>query len=96
MREIKEKPKVSEYPKDAPLFSIVVLTYLQRHLLNDCLDSVFEQDYPNIELVVCDDCSADFDPEEVRAYIDEHKEENIKKVTVYKQPQNAEIGRAHV
>ena len=89
MREIKEKPKVSEYPKDAPLFSIVVLTYLQRHLLNDCLDSVFEQDYPNIELVVCDDCSADFDPDEVRAYIDEHKEENIKKVTVYKQPQNA-------
>ena len=89
MREKEEKLKAAEYPEDSPLFSVIVLTYLQRHLLNDCLDSILDQDYPNIELVVCDDCSADFDPEEVLAYINEHKGDNIQKVTVYKQTQNA-------
>lgn len=88
MREKKEKLKAAEYPEDSPLFSVIVLTYLQRHLLNDCLDSILDQDYPNIELVVCDDCSADFDPEEVLAYVNEHKGDNIQKVTVYKQTQN--------
>lgn len=52
-----------------PLVSIVVLTYLQRHILNECVDLILEQDYPNIEIVVCDDSSADFDCDEVRDYL---------------------------
>lgn len=70
------------------LFSIAVVTFQQRHLLEDCLDSIFEQDYPNIELIVCDDESCDFDVEDVKNYIDEKKQENIKNVIVYKQPLN--------
>lgn len=73
---------------DAPLFSVIVLTFQQRHLLEDCIDSILQQTYPNIELVICDDCSADFDEEEVRRYIDANKEDNIKNVIVYKQPFN--------
>lgn len=73
---------------DAPLFSVIVLTFQQRHLLEDCLDSIFQQTYPNIELVICDDCSADFDEEEVRQYIDENKNDNIQNVIVYKQLHN--------
>lgn len=73
---------------EEPLFSVIVVTYMQRHLLNDCLDSIFKQTYPNIELVICDDCSADFDEEDVRAYIDENKEENIRSVRIFKHPHN--------
>lgn len=71
------------------LFSVIVLTYMQRHLLEQCLESIFDQTYPSIELIVCDDCSSDFDVDEVKKYINENKGKNIKKVIVYKQPKNA-------
>lgn len=72
----------------APLFSIVVLTYQQMHLLRDCLKSIFRQSYPNIELVICDDCSADFDEESVRSYIDKHKRKNLKNTVIYRHDRN--------
>ena len=73
---------------DLPLFSVIILTYLQNHLLKDCIDSILMQTYPNIELIICDDCSADFNEKEVLQYITENKMENVKNVIVYKQPQN--------
>lgn len=87
------KPDVRGSSDTVPLFSVIVLTYLQRHLLNDCLNSIFAQTYPNIELVVCDDCSADFDEEEVRAYIGARKGENIRRVVVRKQAKNVGIAQ---
>ena len=83
-----KKIKKSATISDVPLFSVIVLTFQQRHLLENCIDSILRQNYPNIELVICDDCSADFDEEEVRQYIDANKEDNIKNVIVYKQHSN--------
>lgn len=83
---------------EAPLFSVIVLTHLQRHLLNGCLDSILSQTYPRIEIVVCDDGSADFDPDEVLAYITSNKRSNLKRVIVYRQEEsvgwaaNAQMG----
>lgn len=71
-----------------PLVSIVVLTYLQRHILNECVDLILEQDYPNIEIVVCDDSSADFDCDEVRDYLAQHKKDNVSNIVVYKHKHN--------
>ncbi len=90
MNNGKSKKKIKEMTAsaDAPLFSVIILTFLQRHLLEDCIDSILKQTYPNIELIICDDCSADFDVEDVRQYIDENKENNIKNIVVYKQPFN--------
>lgn len=68
------------------LFTVAVLTYQQRHHLERCLEHIFLQDYPAIELIVCDDNSCDFDVEEVEAYIRRRKSKNIVSVTVYKQP----------
>lgn len=35
-----------------PLFSIAIVTFQQRHLLEDCLYSIFKQTYSNIELII--------------------------------------------
>lgn len=84
----KKKAKCIDINRKNSLFSVIVLTYQQRHLLEECIDSILKQTYPSIELIICDDCSADFDEADVLEYINENKEENILNVIVYKQPQN--------
>jgi glycosyltransferase involved in cell wall biosynthesis len=42
-----------------PLVSIVVLTYNSAATMHETLDSIARQDYANIEVIICDDCSAD-------------------------------------
>lgn len=41
------------------LFSVIVLTYNQEDLVTECLQSVLEQTYTNIELIISDDASKD-------------------------------------
>ncbi len=45
--------------KQLPLISIAMTTYNGERFLKEQLDSIFAQTYPNIELIVCDDCSQD-------------------------------------
>ena len=42
-----------------PLVSVAVITYNQEKYISDCLDSILDQDYPNIEVIVADDFSID-------------------------------------
>lgn len=42
-----------------PLVSVAVVTYNQKDFLVECIESILEQDYPNIEIVVADDGSRD-------------------------------------
>ena len=51
-----------------PLVSVAVITYNQRHLLDECLSSILAQDYPAIEIVVADDGSTDGAQELLRDY----------------------------
>ncbi len=44
---------------DMPLVSVVVITYCSGKILNETLDSIYDQSYPNIELVISDDHSQD-------------------------------------
>lgn len=71
-----------------PSFSIVVLCYQNKGFLWGMLDSICQQDYPNIELIVSDDGSDDFDAQAVEQYIEENKGENIRKVTVRRNAEN--------
>ncbi len=41
------------------LVSMIVPTYNQGHYLGPCLDSIWFQDYPNLEIIVVNDCSTD-------------------------------------
>lgn len=46
-------------PESKPLVSVVVIVYNQAEYIVGCLDSIFSQDYENIEVIVSDDASTD-------------------------------------
>lgn len=54
--------------------SIVVLTYNSEKFVEETLDSIYDQSYPNIELIVADDCSSDRSVELVQKWIEGKKE----------------------
>ena len=42
-----------------PLVSVIVITYNSSKFITETLDSIYKQSYPNIELIITDDCSSD-------------------------------------
>ena len=71
-----------------PLFSVVVLVYRHYEHLKTAVNSVLEQDYENIELIISDDGSSNFPARKIEEYIEQNKRENIRSVTVRCEPQN--------
>ena len=65
-----------------PLVSIFVTYYNTGEIVYETLDSVFAQDYSNIELIVSDDYSERVPMGDIESYIDSHKGDNIKNVIV--------------
>ena len=59
----------SEHIDALPGVDIIVTLYNYRHFLNECLDSVRRQSYPNWRCLVVDDCSTDASFEEVRTLV---------------------------
>ena len=49
------------------LVSVIIPTFNRQHDLCNCLDSVLEQEYEDIETIVVDDCSVDDTAEHVRS-----------------------------
>ena len=66
------------------VFSVIVLLYNNSEFIEGCLDSILNQDYPAIEIIVVDDGSREFDKNGIETYICEHKRENIKNSIVYR------------
>ena len=61
-----------------PLVSVPVITYNSSKTVLETLDSIYGQTYPNIELIVSDDCSTDNTVEICREWIDAHKERFVR------------------
>lgn len=57
-----------------PLVTIVTLTYKKFDKLFETINSVFEQDYPNIEYIIADDGSENFPKAKIDDFINEKEE----------------------
>jgi glycosyltransferase involved in cell wall biosynthesis len=55
-------------PVEMPLISVVVPTYNRADFLRDAIDSILDQDYPNIECIVVDAGSTDGSIEVLKTY----------------------------
>ena len=49
--------------------SIITATYKKFDMLFDTIKSVLDQDYSQIEYIICDDCSDAFPEKEIQDYI---------------------------
>lgn len=56
----------------SPLVTVVVPTYNHENYVLDCLLSIVEQDYPNIELIVINDGSTDSTDSKIKDFIEQH------------------------
>jgi len=72
------------------LVSIMIPTYNQAHWLNKAVESALAQDYPNLEIIISNDCSTDETDQVLNAYHDNARiriftnEKNIGRVANYK------------
>jgi glycosyltransferase involved in cell wall biosynthesis len=86
-----ESPQPSADEKVHRLVTVIVVCYKNTNTLFKTLDSILEQDYLQIQLIVSDDASADFQVEQIKRYIDEHKYSNITDTLVRANTQNLGI-----
>ena len=63
-----------------PLVSVAVVTYNSSRTVLETLDSIANQTYQNLELIVSDDCSTDNTVEMCRNWIEAHKDRFVRTV----------------
>jgi glycosyltransferase involved in cell wall biosynthesis len=56
----------------APQVSVAVISYQQKPYIREALQSVIDQDYPNLQVVVSDDHSTDGTADEIRRFAEKH------------------------
>lgn len=71
-----------------PQFTCLMTCYNQEHYIYEAIDSLLEQDYENIQLILMDDGSKVFHEDRVKQYIEDHKGANITDVIVSVNPEN--------
>ena len=69
-------------------FSVIILSYNNSQYLRGCIDSVIMQNYYDIEIIIADDGTENFDPMFFERYCLEKRRENISRVLVYKNEKN--------
>ena len=73
-----------------PLVSVAVITYNSSNTVIETLDSIFAQTYPDLELIISDDCSSDNTVAVCRQWIAEHKTRFVY-TTIIESPVNTGI-----
>lgn len=64
--------------KEQPLVSVRVITYNSSKTVIETLDSIYNQTYQNIELIVSDDCSTDNTVDICRKWIEQNKDRFVR------------------
>ncbi|MBW8185208.1 glycosyltransferase family 2 protein [Shewanella nanhaiensis] len=57
-----------------PLVSILVPVFNHSKYIEECLNSIVNTDYPNLELVLCDDGSTDNSVEIINSWLNKHRQ----------------------
>ena len=73
-----------KFSTDKPLVSVIVLCYNQAGIIGRAIQSVLNQTYSNIQLVVVDDCSKDDSKNVIESWFKKYPE----KIKYFIQPQN--------
>ncbi len=67
--------------EEFPLFSVIILNYNGKKVLQSCIGSVLKTDYPDFEIVLVDNCSTDGSIEEAEAAF-----QGLKNLKIIKNP----------
>ena len=59
--------------KDYPLASLFILAYKQSDFIQEALDGAVTQDYPNLEIIVSDDCSPDNTFDIIKSFAEKYR-----------------------
>ncbi|GMA50032.1 hypothetical protein GCM10025857_13890 [Alicyclobacillus contaminans] len=57
---------------ETPKVTVGIINYNYAHYLDACVQSVLAQTYPNLEILIVDDCSTDDSQSKIRAYTEAH------------------------
>lgn len=71
-----------------PLISVLVLCFNNQNYIYENLQSIFDQKYPNIEILIGDDASDNFDSKILIEWINRHRTPNIHKISIFENPTN--------
>jgi glycosyltransferase involved in cell wall biosynthesis len=66
--DVGQAARCSETPK----VTVGIINYNYAHYLDVCVKSVLAQTYPNLEILIVDDCSTDDSQSKIRAYAEAH------------------------
>lgn len=73
---------------EKPVITVVTPYYNNAETIFGSLSSVLFQTYKNVQYVLIDDGSSDFDEEKIRAFLDTHQNEGIREYTVLRNEKN--------
>ena len=68
--------------------SVLVACYNNQKYIYECLRSIFSQTYPNIEILIGDDCSENFDGQALIEWINKCRTPNISRIVVNRNEKN--------
>jgi len=71
-----------------PLISVITATYNRFDRIFETIQSVLDQDYPQIEYLITDDGSANCPAREIEAYVQQHKRDNLKHFELIRHEKN--------
>lgn len=84
------KDSILKISKDYPLVSFCIPTYNNEDYIKETIDTVINQTYPNIELIIVDDNSTDNTFNIISKYKEDYiaTDDKIRKISIYKNEKN--------